>query len=489
MKKSVIRSVCFILLLTLTLCYTNKVLKIKYLDGIYNVTNFYKLENNTVDVLILGSSHAFENINTGTLWSEYGIASYILGSSTQPMWNSYYYLKEALKTQTPELIVLEGYGTLQTVEFMNDSRIMKGTYGLKWSLDKLAAITTSSPKERWREFIPEYVQYHSRYAELSRLDFLPEDVNYIDEAGAFAYPDWKGFVCATYTNVVESQNVSGITERWPLFEKTELYYRKTIELAKEHNIPVIVLVTPYASFSEGHAYMYNTAADIAAEYQVTFLNGNDLLSEIGIDYACDAADRSHLNYKGSQKMASFLGEYLKEHYTISDRRDNPRYSSWQRDSDFVAQIIYNQELRELQEPSRISAKLLNSNYLLFISVDGNCIIGNGDLQPFYTALGISGYTTYDGGIWYRDNASDQPDGFTWYSQQHATVEKCWRYQSHDFCLRRTDDDGIYTNDIIIDNTEYKKVQNGINIVVYDRVTESVADSFGIDINNGCALVR
>lgn len=489
MKKSLIRSVCFLLLLAMTLCYTNKILKIKYLDGVYDVTAFYELENDTVDVLILGSSHAYQNINTGTLWSEYGIASYILGSANQPVWNSYYFLKEVLKTQTPELIVLEGYGTLRTEEFMDDSDIMKGTYGLKWSLDKLATITTSSPKERWREFIPEYIQYHSRYAELSRFDFLSEGVNYTAEMGGFSYPDWKGFICNTRTEALEAQNVSGITERLPLSEKTELYYRKTIELAQEHHIPVIVLVTPYASFSEYDASIYNTAADIAAEYQVTFLNCNDLLCEIGIDYVCDAADTSHLNHKGSQKMASFLGKYLKKHYTISDQRGDPRYLSWQRDSDFIAQLTYDQELRELQEPSMISAKLLNPNYLCFISVDGNCIIGSGDLQPFYAMLGIAGYSTYDGGIWYRDNAADQPDGFTWYSQQHETVEKCWRYQSHDFCLRRTGNGGIYTNHIIIDNTEYKKVQNGINVVVYDRVTESVADSFGINMDNDCALVR
>lgn len=59
----------------------------------------------------MGSSHSFVNFNNGTLYEEYGIASYDLGGSLQPMWNSYYDLKEALKTQTPELIVLEGYGT------------------------------------------------------------------------------------------------------------------------------------------------------------------------------------------------------------------------------------------------------------------------------------------------------------------------------------------------------------------------------------------
>lgn len=59
----------------------NRVFKMKYGDGIYSLTKFYEQKKDSVDVLVLGSSHAFENINTGTLWDEYGMASYVLGGS------------------------------------------------------------------------------------------------------------------------------------------------------------------------------------------------------------------------------------------------------------------------------------------------------------------------------------------------------------------------------------------------------------------------
>ena len=123
MKKSVVRIICFLLILVLCLGYANSVFKVKYGDGIYDVTKFYELEDNTVDVLFLGSSHAFEDFNTGTLWDEYGMSSFILAGSVQPMWNTYFYLKEALKTQTPKLIVLEGYCTV----FSEASGMMVGT--------------------------------------------------------------------------------------------------------------------------------------------------------------------------------------------------------------------------------------------------------------------------------------------------------------------------------------------------------------------------
>ena len=95
-KKTVVRITGFLLILLMVLAGINRVFKMKYGDGIYSLTKFYEQKKDSVDVLVLGSSHAFENINTGTLWDEYGMASYVLGGSRQPSWNTYYYLKEAL---------------------------------------------------------------------------------------------------------------------------------------------------------------------------------------------------------------------------------------------------------------------------------------------------------------------------------------------------------------------------------------------------------
>ena len=130
MKKSIIRISCFLVLLCLVLMAWNHVFKIKHVDGIYDVTKFYDLDRDTVDVLILGSSHAFEDFNTGTLWDAHGMSSYVLGGSIQPMWNTYYYLKEALKTQSPGLIVLEGFCLTFSSEYSDSSRIIKNNYGL-----------------------------------------------------------------------------------------------------------------------------------------------------------------------------------------------------------------------------------------------------------------------------------------------------------------------------------------------------------------------
>ncbi len=77
----------------------------------------------------------------------------------------------------------------------------------------------------------------------------------------------------------------------------------------------------------------------------------------------------------------------------------------------------------------------------------------------------------------------------WYSQMEE-ADKYIQTSAHDFCMRRTvDDDGVYSNSIIIDNTKYMKVKNGVNLVVYDTLTEKVVDTIGLNLDDGYNIVR
>ena len=121
MKQFVKDILLFMLILFIVLSLLFHFAYPSYDDGIYDMTIFYQQKANTVDVLVLGSSHAFEGVNTGVLWDDAGISSYILAGSIQPMWNTYYYLKEALKYQTPKLIVLDVYSTIMKEDYSDDS--------------------------------------------------------------------------------------------------------------------------------------------------------------------------------------------------------------------------------------------------------------------------------------------------------------------------------------------------------------------------------
>ena len=475
MKRSIIRVICFLLILIMVLGYWNSVFKVKHGDGIYSLTKFYELEDDTVDVLVLGSSHAFESFNTGMLWDEHGMSSYILAGSLQPIWNTYYYLKEALKTQTPKLIVLEGYCLGYSPDADDESIMIKNTFGLRWSKNKIDALKATVPKERWSEFVLEYSQYHTRYKELTREDFLKNQ-------GDPFYNDWKGFGCNMATVPMEGIDVSAVEESVQLPEKTEMYYRMLLSLAQENHIPITVVVAPYAGITVWEQQNLNRAEEIALDMGVQFVNCNRFLDEIGIDYTMDAADPGHLNYRGNQKFTRFIGQYLAEHYDLPDRRGDEAYDSWNRHAEYIRQMLYNQELIECTSPSEIIQKIKNPNYWVCLSIDGTCTSSDEHVKGYLEELGIE--ETGAGGIWLRQNGT-----VVW----NSDMENGEVYQttpSHDFHLKRHNHgNGLYTNTMIIDRVPYMKVANGMNVVVYDTVTEGIVDVWGLNMDDDYSIVR
>ena len=107
MKTNFLRGFTAVLALLLTLLACHNVLLLKSEDGISQCRSLYKQKKDSIDVLFLGSSRIFCNVRTGILWDEYGIASYDLGGAETTMMSSFYHLSEALKTQHPEVVVLE----------------------------------------------------------------------------------------------------------------------------------------------------------------------------------------------------------------------------------------------------------------------------------------------------------------------------------------------------------------------------------------------
>ncbi|WP_405376679.1 hypothetical protein [Pseudobutyrivibrio sp.] len=474
MKNTVFRMCAFIIILVIVLYAWVSVFKYKYVDGIYSLTKYYELEDNSVDLLVLGSSHAFESFNTMTLWNEYGISSYDLGGCFQPTWNSYYNLKEALKTQTPKLIVFEAYSTVVTDEYLDSATTIKNITGMRWSKNKIDDIKASTSEEDRAQFYLEYSQYHTRYKDISEKDFL-------DGQGEQYYSSWKGYYCAMQTTPLEYLDVSMYDERTEMTEKTEYYYRKIIELAQENNIPIMVAVAPFAGINDDKEKVYNKAGDIAKEYNVPFVNYNLLVDEIGLDYSTDCEDPSHLNFRGSQKFTSYFGRTALSEYNLPDHRGDERYSSWQENADCLGRMIASQEIKESWDYDYIVSKLQDENYTICVSIDGNVDMSNENLKNALEAININ--DLQNTGIYCVE------DGIVIWNSQIKN-EFFLGTKNHDIHLSsKQDENGECHNIIIVDGEYYSKVTDGINIMIYDKAIDEIVDCFGLDANEEYCIVR
>ena len=318
-----IRAVCFSVITVLLLVYANYVFTPKHDYGICSMMTYYRQEEDTVDVLTIGTSLAYAGINTNVLWKEYGIAAYNLCSAEQPFWVSYYTLKEALKTQHPKLILLDAKPAIYTRDYSKRGRTILSTFGIRDLRNRIDAILAcvETPGDA-KSYILGLPEVHSNYKKLEAKDFVfPPDNGGRGDS-------WKGYIESDVIEKHEKPSVVWNNTRRNMNEREEEYARKIFALAQEENIPMLLIGLPNPDYANDHMY-YNTLWQIASEYGIERVNYNDPSIRFGLRYSSDFADWQHLNVKGSVTFSRKLGTDLREWFGIPDRRGDPRYESWE----------------------------------------------------------------------------------------------------------------------------------------------------------------
>lgn len=318
-----LRMVCFVLILTIVLGYTVYVLTPKHDYGICPITNLYQQEEDTVDVLVLGTSCAYTAVNTNVLYTEYGIAAYNLCTAEQPYWITYHYLEEALKAQQPKLILLDAKASIYQDDYSKRGRTILATYGIRDLGVRMRAIAACVAEGDFMDYALAFPQLHSYYAEMGAENFILPPTN------GGRGPDWKGYIEMDQTMLNEPPVASWTTQRKPLNARQEEYFRKTLELAREHGIPVLLVAFPNPDYYNELAY-YNSLSHVAKEYGVTAINYNNPDIDTKLQYDADFADMQHLNVRGGVVFSRELGTDLTELFDLPDRRGETAYASWAR---------------------------------------------------------------------------------------------------------------------------------------------------------------
>ena len=472
MKKKLIGTVVFLALAAGLLWKLNDAFRLKQEDGIVPMELFYEQESGTIDVMFYGSSHTYSDINPAVLWDQEGISSYDLAGSLQPLWNTYYYMKESLKYQRPKVMVVELVRAIESREYIEEARTVTNTFGMKFSKNKIEAIRVSTP-DNLIPYLLGYPVYHSRYAELSRADFAAYQGDPHGKASKGYYPL---YVTKSYDSMAD---MSEVTESSDLAPKSEEYLRKIIALAKEEDIPLVFMISPYQGIVESEQMIFNRCSEIAAEEGIPFLDFNQMYDELDLDPQTDMAEASHLNYRGTAKLSSYLASWLSEHYSLPDHRGDEQYASWEENAEDWKQKDANQELLEEESLPRTLEKMLENNgsYTYVLSLTGGYANGELPETELLRKLGVPEEILSEGGI-YIGGA----DGS--HVLKNGTEEACvleWIASDLEVKVSGANQSIVYSNESEL------KTLNGINILVYDHFTESLVTAVGFDAENeyGC----
>lgn len=327
-----IRGTIFVLIAALLFSYASVVLERKTVTGSWNymgkLNEFYEMPEDSIDVIAVGSSHMYCTMNPLEIWKENGISSFVLATQQQPLNASYYYVKEALKTQSPKVVIIEGFMGYVADEYPGDGVAYDAVDPLRPSLNKISLIREIVPSDQRENYYFNILKYHSRWREVEAENF--------DIKNRLTPDSYKGFVLLTNSKPFEKSEIDydKVTEKdIPSVPLEALNSIK--ELVEENGAQMMLLIAPYEHTSADISGVMKAERTWAAENGVKVLDLNTLYDDLAIDGKTDFYDSGHFNAYGAQKASRCIGDFLKDNYSLSS---NPNVDSEKWNADYERSI-------------------------------------------------------------------------------------------------------------------------------------------------------
>lgn len=356
-KTAVIKTAVFSLLIIIITCYLTKLVVPKFLlensswPSTSTFTRFYEMEENTVDVLFIGSSSMSSAGIPQYLYDKNGIVSYNLASPEQTLITSYYWLEEALRFQSPSVVFLDNQMLFtfyedEPLNFKEPGQRKDFDY-MKWSKVKMTAVhdicSLDSSQSELSYYLP-VVRYHERWKELGKLDFTYTPSKLYGFAPLYGSLHAEGepdFVPLENTNIaaidilnttntVVATDIATDTPSTDVIttesEETILplmqdYMDKIVALCKEKNIRLVLVTTVAPIQTQAR---HDLTAQYAAANNLTYFDFNTkgLYEATQMDYFTDCYDTHHMTISGGEKITDYLADFV-----LSEGLATPKTSS------------------------------------------------------------------------------------------------------------------------------------------------------------------
>ncbi len=289
-----------------------------------NIAGFYGEEKNTLDMVYIGGSAAFVYYEPLRAFEQEGIASYNYGANTiQPeLYKTM--IKEILKNQKPELIIIDARSFQYREKDQPPTEVAYRNVltGMPFSLNKLEFIYENVEKylkEGKASYCFDIIKYHR--------DLKGASINNQIKMAFNIYKNpLKGFYFVPKVDK-QTKAKNETDSKKPVAKETEEILIDLLEYCKTTECNYLFVVSPYVE-QEEHKENFNYISEIINQYSYNFLDANDYYEEMKIDFAKDLYDENHVNIFGSEKYTDFLCEYLKENYNLPDRREDENYKDW-----------------------------------------------------------------------------------------------------------------------------------------------------------------
>ena len=471
-----------------------KSILIKPQNGSWKNNSFSSIydKGKNYDVLLSGTSMVIANICNQELYSQYGIAAATLGQPEQPTYLSYYTIEEALKYQKPKAVIFDVQSIFYSMEDIREKLENQEYYYLHYSLDEMkngmSKYYALKEARNIKKDVDLYDYYssmyysHTNWENLNKNNFSKVESNVIN--GDVWLTDFCQFLSEwkTYINEEEYSN-----EKLVLPEHNLVYLKKIIEICNQKGIELILVRSGGTGAVSWTWKQYNAINELAKEYDLTYLDVNVLKDEVGIDKYLDMGDGVHYNVVGSQKWTDYIGEYLMNKHSFTDKRNEKQFDYLKvAEKEYyndIESVLKKQEYLKCVNLDEYLSKLCKENksqYFIAISVQDEASqyftekeqkllyeigLKKGLLKQFRKSyVGI-----IDEGSVINEEISKKEINVSGSFNNGKTYEvSSGGYESNS------------VSSIKINDIEYGQNGRGINIVIYDKENDSLVSSVYFD---------
>lgn len=307
MKKSVLAFLIFVIVFLFGLNFFSKLMVPKDGEIAPAINGLYQQKKDSIDVLVLGDSSIYRSVNPALIWEENKLTSYVIGAPSARIYTLYYLLEEALKKQTPKLVVIESNCVFNNHEYTEGNK-RKVIDNMKLSKNKINMINDDvfnfTSEQKLKMLFPISL-YHNRYNDITIQDVKKTLFGYGSKFNGFVMSDKiKPYLGDLDYMKKDTEDKLGNTER--------KYLSKIESLCKSHNIPLLYLKVPGAR--EWNKTKNELMTTYAQEKNISYLDLN-LNMKNPINWSMDTLDKGvHLNTQGAIKTTKELNEYIRKHY-------------------------------------------------------------------------------------------------------------------------------------------------------------------------------
>lgn len=304
--------------LFIVLSYIVKPLNIDLL----NISGFYGEKRNSMDMVYIGGSACFVYWAPLKAWEDDGITSYNFAADTAQAELYQYLVEETLAYQDPEVIVIDARAFQYRDVDQPPTEVAYRNFltGTPISWNRFKFIENNVPKylgDSTLSYHLDLIKYHGIGVTSSISTSLKMMTgNYRNEL--------KGFYFVPKVEKMQKYDFATDVET-PMSDETNQILDDFLVYLKTTKHKVLFVISPYVE-TVAHKENFNYVERKVTSAGFDFLDSNEYYDEMGLDFDADFYNIYHVNIYGSEKYTTFLSNYLKRTYNLSDRSQDIKYA-------------------------------------------------------------------------------------------------------------------------------------------------------------------